>query len=276
MNPFDPWNTNSSPRRRRSPAPRPEAVRRDAYGRPQAVRRDAYGRPLPREARYGAPQRRDRYGRPIPAVDPRSRHERPHPNHTTSPSAKPVTPEPKRSAMPHPSPPPPTPYQPHGRRSTQPPPVPAAEDSVDNASSPSDDALVALSHKVAALETDLENQQRRREEELAAAERRGRDAALAGVFEAMQSVESALSTTSDAATEAGLQQVLAGLDRSLRKLGLEPMGATGEVFDPSAHEAIAMDPSSDQPPGHISQVLRRGWREASGRVVAPAQVLVSQ
>ncbi|NMI00780.1 nucleotide exchange factor GrpE [Pseudonocardia acidicola] len=59
------------------------------------------------------------------------------------------------------------------------------------------------------------------------------------------------------------------------KLGLEPFGADGELFDPSLHEAVQHETADVTGPvvTVISSVLRRGYRMAD-RVLRPAMVTV--
>jgi molecular chaperone GrpE len=59
------------------------------------------------------------------------------------------------------------------------------------------------------------------------------------------------------------------------KLGLEPFGVQGELFDPSVHEAVQHEPSEATGPTVtvLSSVLRRGYRIAD-RVLRPAMVTV--
>ncbi len=59
------------------------------------------------------------------------------------------------------------------------------------------------------------------------------------------------------------------------KLGLEPFGSQGELFDPSLHEAVQHEPADATGPTVtvLSTVLRRGYRIAD-RVLRPAMVTV--
>ncbi|WP_214404035.1 nucleotide exchange factor GrpE [Pseudonocardia lacus] len=62
----------------------------------------------------------------------------------------------------------------------------------------------------------------------------------------------------------------------VQKLGLEAFGLEGEPFDPSVHEAVQHEASSEPGPTVtvVSSVLRRGYRIAD-RVLRPAMVTVS-
>ena len=61
----------------------------------------------------------------------------------------------------------------------------------------------------------------------------------------------------------------------LTKLGLEPFGIEGELFDPQLHEAVQHEPAEGSGPTTtvLSAVLRRGYR-ISDRVLRPAMVTV--
>lgn len=55
---------------------------------------------------------------------------------------------------------------------------------------------------------------------------------------------------------------------------LEPLGQSGEDFDPNWHEALAQQPHPDFEPGKVCQVVQKGYR-LKGRLLRPAKVLVS-
>ena len=62
----------------------------------------------------------------------------------------------------------------------------------------------------------------------------------------------------------------------VQKLGLEAFGLQGEPFDPSVHEAVQHEASTEPGPTVtvVSSVLRRGYRIAD-RVLRPAMVMVA-
>ncbi|RZT89121.1 molecular chaperone GrpE [Pseudonocardia sediminis] len=61
----------------------------------------------------------------------------------------------------------------------------------------------------------------------------------------------------------------------VNKLGLEPFGIEGELFDPAIHEAVQHEPAEASGPTVtvLTAVLRRGYR-ISDRVLRPAMVTV--
>ncbi|WP_328842597.1 nucleotide exchange factor GrpE [Nakamurella leprariae] len=60
----------------------------------------------------------------------------------------------------------------------------------------------------------------------------------------------------------------------LSKLGLEPVGAQGDVFDPAQHEAVQFETSAEVTEPTVSAVFRHGYR-LGDRLVRPAVVVVT-
>jgi len=56
---------------------------------------------------------------------------------------------------------------------------------------------------------------------------------------------------------------------------MEPLGKTGDDFDPSWHEALGQQQHPEIEPGKICQLVQKGYR-LKGRLLRPAKVLVSQ
>lgn len=61
----------------------------------------------------------------------------------------------------------------------------------------------------------------------------------------------------------------------LTRLGVEPIQAQGQRFDPSIHQAIQMVESTEVPDHHVIDELQRGYRLRE-RVLRPAMVRVAQ
>jgi molecular chaperone GrpE len=64
------------------------------------------------------------------------------------------------------------------------------------------------------------------------------------------------------------------LTGSLRKLGLEPLGAEGDAFDPAVHEAVQFGTSADVTEPTVTAVFRSGYT-LGGRLLRPAVVVVT-
>lgn len=71
----------------------------------------------------------------------------------------------------------------------------------------------------------------------------------------------------------GVRMVRGMLTGALERHGLSEIRAAG-AFDPSRHEAVAVEPSGAVPEGHIVRVLQAGY-QLGDRVVRPSRVVVA-
>ena len=117
------------------------------------------------------------------------------------------------------------------------------------------------------LQADFDNYRKRVQKELGEAA----DKALGVFVEQLLPVLDAVDAArAHGATE--VDQVAGLLVDLLAKQGLERVGAEGDVFDPTLHDAVLHE-SGDDDVQTIAQVLRAGWRWR-GRVLRPAMVKV--
>ena len=72
----------------------------------------------------------------------------------------------------------------------------------------------------------------------------------------------------------GLFLVARRITTLLESLDVQPIGTTGELFDPRKHEAITVEEHPDVPEGTIVQVIRPGYMLGE-RIIRPAQVIVA-
>lgn len=98
--------------------------------------------------------------------------------------------------------------------------------------------------------------------------------ALIPVLEDFDRAMEAADTSNQAILE-GTRLVHANLIKALREAGLEPIEAKGEDFDPSIHEALMHQPTSEAPPGRVIEQVTRGYR-LRDRVLRPARVVVAK
>lgn len=101
--------------------------------------------------------------------------------------------------------------------------------------------------------------------------------ALKQVLPILDSLDRALKTE-NASTEdfrAGVELIDRQFHDVLTKLGVEPIAATGQVFDPSLHQAVQMVETDAVPDNHVVDELQRGYR-IKDRLLRPAMVRVAQ
>lgn len=71
----------------------------------------------------------------------------------------------------------------------------------------------------------------------------------------------------------GIELTHKNLLSTLSKFGVEPVGEVGDVFNPELHEAMAMQPSTEQKNNTLLAVMQKGYT-LSGRLLRPAMVMV--
>ena len=125
------------------------------------------------------------------------------------------------------------------------------------------------------LLADFENVRRRMAREHERARHEGRRDALLPLLPALDTLERALAAGS---TDAPFYEGIVATHRlfidALRELGVEPIQAEGQSFDPNQHEAVATVPADDVEPGTVTREVRRGWTFGH-ELLRPAQVVVA-
>lgn len=74
---------------------------------------------------------------------------------------------------------------------------------------------------------------------------------------------------------AGTEATLKLLSKAFEKAGVVELAPQGEAFNPEWHEAMVSQPSADQPPNTVLQVVQKGY-QLNGRLLRPARVIVSR
>lgn len=101
--------------------------------------------------------------------------------------------------------------------------------------------------------------------------------ALKQVLPILDSLDRALKTE-NASTEdfrAGVELIDRQFHDVLTKLGVEPIQAAGQPFDPNLHQAVQMVDTDSVPDNHVVDELQRGYR-IKDRLLRPAMVRVAQ
>ena len=128
----------------------------------------------------------------------------------------------------------------------------------------------------AVAETD--NVRKRAQRDVEAASRYAIDRFAAELLEVRDSLE--LGVAAGASADAsrlleGMEATLRLLDKAFEKSGLGVIDPVGQPFNPEFHEAMATQPSRDQPPGSVLAVVQKGYT-LNGRLLRPARVLVAR
>jgi molecular chaperone GrpE len=135
----------------------------------------------------------------------------------------------------------------------------------------------ALLDRLARLQAEFENARKRAARE----QQEFREFALADAMKALlpilDSFERALQTSASDKSEfrGGVELIHKQLQDALQKLGLRPIPARGELFDPHLHQAIEMVDTHDAKDHHVLEELQRGYK-LKDRLLRPSMVKVAR
>jgi molecular chaperone GrpE len=73
----------------------------------------------------------------------------------------------------------------------------------------------------------------------------------------------------------GVELIYRQFQDALQKIGVQPIVAMGQAFDPRVHEAIEMVDTTEVPDHHVFQELQRGYKYKD-RLLRPAMVRVAR
>ncbi len=133
-----------------------------------------------------------------------------------------------------------------------------------------------LLDRLARLQAEFENARKRSARE----QQEFREHALADAVKALlptlDSFERALQTNAGDKTEfrGGVELIYKQLQDALVKLGLRPIPAKGEPFDPHLHQAIEMVDTGEAEDHHVLEELQRGYK-LKDRLLRPSMVKVA-
>jgi molecular chaperone GrpE len=100
--------------------------------------------------------------------------------------------------------------------------------------------------------------------------------AIKSLLPVIDSFERALQMKSESGDfRSGIELIYKQLQDALAKLGVRPIPAKGEPFDPHYHEAIEMVETSEAPDHHVIDELQRGYK-FKDRLLRPAMVRVAK
>lgn len=100
--------------------------------------------------------------------------------------------------------------------------------------------------------------------------------AIKTLLPVLDSFERALQVKSGAGDfRSGVELIYKQLQDALAKLGVQPIPAKGEPFDPRYHEAIEMVETSEAPDHEVLEELQRGYK-IKERLLRPSMVKVAK
>ena len=162
--------------------------------------------------------------------------------------------------------------------------LPAAENEDKNAASDVESELETLRaekanllDRLARLQAEFDNFRKRSVKE----QQDFRDYALAEALKSLlpilDSLDRAAKTPAKSVDDiqSGLELIDKQFHDALAKLGVEPVPAAGEVFDPNLHQAVQMVDTDEAEDNHVIDELQRGYK-LKERLLRPAMVRVAR
>lgn len=126
---------------------------------------------------------------------------------------------------------------------------------------------------------DMQNYKRRVEQERQQIRLRATEELLRDLLPILDSFERSIQSADSGASPASIIEGMKVVDRQLRAVlasrKLERIRSVGEHFDPAKHDAILVDPESDQPEGSILEEFEAGFM-LGDQVLRPARVKVAK
>ncbi len=152
---------------------------------------------------------------------------------------------------------------------------PAEADAQD--AQPADAASADRDARYLRLAADFENFKRRKAQELRDARRYESEEAARALLPVLDNLRRAVEHASDAGAEdffvSGLELVVREFENALERLGVVPVPAAGERFDPSLHEAITAEELDDVDEETVIAEVLRGYK-LHDRLLRPAMVRI--
>ncbi len=134
----------------------------------------------------------------------------------------------------------------------------------------------ALLDRLARLQAEFDNARKRAVRE----QQEFREFAVADVIKnilpILDSFERALKAGGDAGDfRSGVELIYRQFQDALQKIGVQPIAAVGQPFDPRFHEAIEMVDTTEVPDHQVFEELQRGYKYKE-RLLRPAMVRVAR
>ena len=134
----------------------------------------------------------------------------------------------------------------------------------------------ALFDRLARLQAEFDNFRKRQQKENADFRDYALTSAIRELLPILDSLDRALQTQPEGEEfRKGVELIDRQFHDALAKLGVQPIEAKGQAFDPNLHQAIQLVESKDVDENHVVDELQRGYR-IKDRLLRPAMVTVAK
>ena len=137
-----------------------------------------------------------------------------------------------------------------------------------------------LNEAMLRMKADLDNERRRMERELDKSRRFALEKVMGDLLSVRDNLERGLDAFDSQGSSVeqlreGSELTLKELDKVLQRHGIEEIDPLGERFDPEKHEALTAQPSEEQEPDTVLEVIQKGYK-LHERLLRPARVIVAK
>lgn len=128
---------------------------------------------------------------------------------------------------------------------------------------------------------DFDNYRKRAAREKLEAVKYANESLLQKLVPVLDNFDMAAAAAANAQTDAGqslrdgVNMILSQFRNVLTDAGLEEIDAAGKTFDPTFHEAVSQQETTEVPEGQVVQQLRKGYK-LRDRLLRPATVVVAK
>ncbi len=134
----------------------------------------------------------------------------------------------------------------------------------------------SLVDRLARLQAEFENARKRTQREQVEFKEYAVADAIKALLPILDSLDRALKTSTQTVEDfrSGIELIDKQFHDALSRLGVEPIVAEGQPFDPNQHEAIQMVETDEAKENHVLDELQRGYK-LKERLLRPAMVRVA-
>lgn len=143
------------------------------------------------------------------------------------------------------------------------------------------DAAQANWEKYLREKAELDNFRKRSARDQDESRKRANEGLISDLLPVLDNFEAALTAASQSnemnldAMKTGVEMILGQMKNLLNDNGLQEVDATGQLFDPTKHDALGEEESQEVEEGYVLKQLRKGYK-LRDRLIRPASVYVAK
>lgn len=139
--------------------------------------------------------------------------------------------------------------------------------------------VTALQDRLLRLAAEFDNFKKRAARDRDDARRNGAESVVSKLLPVLDNFDMAMLAAAQPNTNldtlrVGVNMIHGQFRNFLTEVGIKELTPVGQPFDPSLHDAVSVQTSTEIPEGHVIQQTRKGY-QLGDRLIRPASVVVS-